>query len=214
MSDLVIQEKTSFFAQNERQMASSAMSMASVLKDIVVKQKLSVRIGPSEHIKAEGWATLGAFLGVLPRESKVTESENGDFIAYVDLVKQSDGTIVGGASALCGIDEKRWANADRYARRSMAITRATGKAYRLSFAWIVTMAGYSPTPCEEMPDYEPPESKKVVPGYDPQNRVMQDWLVKQLKKKKIDEDRWDTIGNALAGRPSTDLDSVINQLGC
>jgi hypothetical protein len=32
----------------------------------------------------------------------------------------------------------------------MAITRATGKAYRLGLSWIVTLAGYSPTPYEEM----------------------------------------------------------------
>ena len=37
----------------------------------------------------------------------------------------------------------------------MAITRATGKAARLSFAWIVEMAGYAPRAAEEMPGFDP-----------------------------------------------------------
>jgi hypothetical protein len=33
----------------------------------------------------------------------------------------------------------------------MAITRATGKAARLAFSWIVSMSGFEVTPAEEMP---------------------------------------------------------------
>ena len=32
----------------------------------------------------------------------------------------------------------------------MALTRATGKAFRLGFSWIITLAGYEATPAEEM----------------------------------------------------------------
>jgi hypothetical protein len=32
----------------------------------------------------------------------------------------------------------------------MAQTRATGKACRLAFSWIMSLAGYEPTPAEEM----------------------------------------------------------------
>jgi hypothetical protein len=49
------------------------------------------------------------------------------------------------------MDERTWSQRDAYARRSMAITRATGKAFRLGFSWIMTLAGYEPTPWEEMP---------------------------------------------------------------
>ena len=34
----------------------------------------------------------------------------------------------------------------------MATTRATGKACRLAFSWIVTLAGFDPTPAEEITD--------------------------------------------------------------
>jgi hypothetical protein len=49
------------------------------------------------------------------------------------------------------MDENLWAKRPTYARRSMAITRATGKAFRLGFSWVITLAGYNPTPAEEMP---------------------------------------------------------------
>ncbi len=59
---------------------------------------------------------------------------------------------------------------------------------------------------------EVPETAQRPLGYDPQNRKMQSWLMDQLKKKKVPEHRWDDVGNALSGRPSTDLDNVLSQV--
>ena len=33
---------------------------------------------------------------------------------------------------------------------SMAQTRAVSKAFRLALSWVMTLAGYEPTPAEEM----------------------------------------------------------------
>lgn len=41
--------------------------------------------------------------------------------------------------------------------RSMAQTRAGAKALRNALAWVVVLAGYKPTPAEEMPDYAAPQ---------------------------------------------------------
>lgn len=226
MNDIVVAEATkevTFFEKKPAGMVKQATEMANVLKDVIIKQKLSVKIGLHEYVKMDGWATLGAFLGILPREHRVIEHSNGDFEAYVDLIRQTDGTVVGGASSLCSVDEKRWSQVDRFARRSMAITRATGKAYRISFAWIMALAGYAGTPFEEMPEitYEPPQDKRQQKtanaspnsdsGYDPLNRAHQDWLMGQLKKKKTPEASWDKIGNTLKGRPAHELDAVIKE---
>ena len=225
MNDLVVSEakEIGFFQKKPAGMVKQATDMANVLKDVIVKQKLSVKIGPNEYVKMDGWATLGAFLGILPREKNVIEHDNGDFEAYVDLIRQNDGVVVGGASSLCSVDEKRWGAADRFARRSMAITRATGKAYRISFAWIMALAGYAGTPFEEMPEDMVANEKAKLPtktivveatedaGYSPQNRTHQDWLLGQLKKKKVPEANWDKIGNALKGRPAHDLDNVLKE---
>ncbi|GAG97072.1 unnamed protein product, partial [marine sediment metagenome] len=73
-----------------------------------------------------------------------------------ELIRISDGAVIGKASALVGMDEKdskgklTWGGRNEYARKSMAITRATGKAYRLGFSWIMTLAGYEATPAEEI----------------------------------------------------------------
>lgn len=42
--------------------------------------------------------------------------------------------------------------------RSMAQTRAGAKAMRNALSWVVVLAGYRPTPAEEMPDHRGPET--------------------------------------------------------
>ena len=126
-----------------------ASQIATQLAKIIKDRSLSTRIRDKDHVRVEGWTTLGAVLGVIPRERNTVRTEQG-FESYVELIRTSDGVVVGGASALCSWAEPRWSKADDYAVRSMAITRATGKAYRLGFSWIMVLAGYSPTPAEEM----------------------------------------------------------------
>lgn len=145
-----------------------ATAIAEELAKIIRSRNLANRIQGREFVRVEGWSTLGAMLGVLPREVETVRQEDGGYTATVELVRISDGAVIGRASALVGMDEKdrngnlTWANRAEYARRSMAVTRATGKAYRLGFSWIMTLAGYEPTPAEEMVDVEaesptPPE---------------------------------------------------------
>jgi len=126
-----------------------ASQIATQLAKIIKDRQLSTRIRDKDHVRVEGWTTLGAVLGVIPRERNTLRTEQG-FESYVELIRTSDGVVIGGASAICSWAEPRWSKADDYAVRSMAITRATGKAYRLGFSWIMVLAGYSPTPAEEM----------------------------------------------------------------
>ena len=127
-----------------------ATDVATELAKIIQSRKLFTSIGGKRFVNVEGWTTLGAMLGILPREDSVTRLEDGSYEAAVSLIRVSDGAVIGHGSALCGMDEKTWASRPNYARRSMAITRATGKAFRLGFSWIMTLAGYEPTPAEEM----------------------------------------------------------------
>jgi hypothetical protein len=137
---------------------SQATNIANKLAKIINDKHLYVTIGKANHVYVEGWSTMGAMLGVLPREAETSrvEFEDGSIQATVELIRISDGAIIGRASAIVGMDEKdkwgkfTWANRPRYARYSMAITRATGKAYRMGFSWIMKLAGYAPTPAEEM----------------------------------------------------------------
>jgi hypothetical protein len=132
--------------------------MANALAELIRAQGLASRIQGREYVQVEGWTTLATMLGVTAREVATVETD-GVFTATVELVRMSDGAVISRASAECGSPDELdrrgkplWANRPRYARRSMAQTRATGKACRLAFSWIMRLAGYEPTPAEEMPD--------------------------------------------------------------
>ncbi len=122
--------------------------MAQALADVVDHQELAVAIQGRRYVRVEGWTTLAVMLGVVAREVD-TREEGGVYTATVELVRMSDGAVISRASAECG-DEAPWNKRARYARRSMAQTRATGKACRLAFSWIMALAGYEPTPAEEI----------------------------------------------------------------
>jgi|APCry1669188910_1035180.scaffolds.fasta_scaffold06424_5 hypothetical protein len=219
-------QRREFFDSAPKDQVTQASEIATVLKDVIEKQGLFSLISGKKYIKAEGWQTLGTFLGVTAREKSVVKHEDGSFEAYVELLRFRDGTVVGGASAICTRKERRWEKADDYAVRSMAVTRATGKAFRLSFAWIVTLAGYAPTNEEEMPEYtkqtsepmqsqaqpKPQQQAQKSSGYEPQNKAHQDVLVKVLQSQKIPDTLWDDIGNAMAGKPFSELSLVVESV--
>jgi hypothetical protein len=129
-------------------LVEQAAAMATALARVIDEQKLFNVIQGKRHVRVEGWCTLATMLGVLPREVSVTE-EWGVYTAVVELVRMSDGAVLSRASAECG-DEAPWCDRPRYSRRSMAITRATGKVCRLAFSWIMALAGFQACPAEEM----------------------------------------------------------------
>lgn len=203
----------SFFQMSPKEQVIHATEIATVLSDVIEKQKLYVNIQGKKYVKVEGWQTLGTFLGVIPREKSVHELDDGSFEAYVELVKFSDGLSISGASALCSIHEKRWGHAEAYARRSMAITRATGKAYRTGFAWIVTLAGYQPTPAEEM--FEEKTQINIKSAHKSKTEIyigtpeQASYLKEYLEKKKVAEDLWATVEMKLLKRPITDINEIL-----
>lgn len=193
-----------------------ASKIATSLAKVIDKQQLYSNIQGKKYVKVEGWELLGTFLGILPKERSITEHADGSFEAAFDLVRQSDGTIVGGASALCGMDEKRWGGADRYARRSMAATRAVGKAYRTSFSWIISLAGYAPTPAEEMSGieipFEPTPKEKPKGSIYTGSTEQQEKVAAVLTKQGIDKDLWEQINEKLMGKPSSELNRIIAEV--
>lgn len=96
------------------------------------------------------WTTVGAALGIIAREvSCVPLEDGGGYEATTELWRH--GEVVGRGSAICRKDERSKKGWDEYAVRSMAITRATGKAFRVGFSFLAVMAGLEATPAEEMP---------------------------------------------------------------
>ena len=139
-----------FVGLQPKEMIATATEIANLAGDIITKQKLFVNIGTNKYVKAEGWAIVGSLAGILSRERQVLNDGKGNYCAIVDLINVKTGMVVGSGSSICGMDEPMWAKRPNFARRSMAITRATSKAYKGSYSWIISLAGYSSTPAEEM----------------------------------------------------------------
>ena len=113
-------------------LVAQATEVANALAGVIDSKKLYNAINGRRYVRVEGWATLAAMLGCLPREVSVTRQETGTYTATVELARMSDGAILTRASAECGMDEPTWAKRADYARRSMAVTRATSKACRIA----------------------------------------------------------------------------------
>lgn len=192
--------KPQFFDLGPKQMIAAASEVATVLKEVIIKQGLSLRVQGKDYVKYEGWLTLGSIMSILPKEDTVIELPDGSYEAKVQLINFKNGMVVGGASSICSIDEQRWSKAEKYARRSMAITRATGKAYRLTLGWIMPLAGFEATPAEEMP-------QAVV--YYTGTVEQKTELVKLFNKYGIEKDRMIDLSNKFMNLRMEDLSRLI-----
>jgi len=129
-------------------------TMAKVLKEYIVKNNLYVQIVGKNYVEVEGWQFAGGLMGLFPRVVKVENVSKGTeykWLAQVEIFNNADGKIVGTGFAVCSNQEGKKKSFDEYAVLSMAQTRAIGKAYRNLIGWVMKLAGYEPTPAEDMP---------------------------------------------------------------
>jgi hypothetical protein len=149
-----------------QEVLTKAAEVSRELAGIIKSRQLSKRIGQKEFVMVEGWTTCGAMFGVAIRPVSCDENPTceGEFVATVEAVRTGDGFVLGRGFASCGMDEPDWKRRSRQARRSMAQTRAAGKAMRLLFSWVMEMAGYAPTPFEEMEGCQVDEQPNPEPA--------------------------------------------------
>jgi hypothetical protein len=154
-----------------RGMTSRMTAIADALADAIEARGMFTTISGRKYVLAEGWSLVGAMVGVFPHPRLVEELRDQEgnwfgFRATVDLVTR-DGGVVGGAVALCTVNEAQWRDRDPNQIASMAQTRATAKAYRSTLGFIMPMAGYAATPAEEMEGVAParPAAPKPASGW-------------------------------------------------
>lgn len=191
-----------------KQLVEVGTEIADALAPIVEKQKLYTMVGKGKHVNVEGWTTMGAMLGISPREREV-KYVDGDYEAYVELVSIRTGAIVGGASAICGKSDPTWSGRPRNAQRSMAITRATGKAYRLGYSWIMKLAGYESAPAEEMDHVHHTPQPAQSTFFNAKDKADIDWLKSQTEIALFDDVDKKKVALELHGKPRADLSRVI-----
>jgi len=109
-------------------------------------------INRRQYPKVEWWTTVGMALGIFPIVvSNGRLDRDGEVIYEATVELRLNGEPLCRAEAICSNREARWRSADEYAVKSMAATRATGKAFRLGLSGLAVLAGLEGTNAEEMP---------------------------------------------------------------
>jgi len=126
-------------------------AIARQLRDYLRQARMTVRIQGRDYVRIEGWQVL-CHLCQLPLPSIVDlrrEDREGGYV-YVAEALLAYGGREYRAYGICASDEPNWRGRPEFQLASMAQTRAAGKVLRLLLGWVMTLAGYEPTPAEEM----------------------------------------------------------------
>jgi len=149
--NLIVQPKIIFSPVKDTAKAKKA---ADQLIDIVKQNGWSIKLGgKSEHLMYEAWQTVGKYYNCTVATGEAENVEIGEvtgFKAKAWVIDNKTGIRVGEAEAYCMKDEANWKIKPLFQLASMAQTRAGSKALRQIFGFVVALAGYNPTPAEEM----------------------------------------------------------------
>jgi hypothetical protein len=173
--------------------------LADALMDVVRSQHLAVSIRGREHLQVEAWTTLGALVGVHAAIVWTHPNEAGDGIIARAEARTLAGALVGAAEAECSRVEQRWKNAEPYAVRSMASTRAISRALQAPLRHIAVLAGYEGAAAEEVPPDEEraPRPADPVAASDEQLEELRT-LIRTLEGADPDTD-WKSRAREMAG---------------
>jgi hypothetical protein len=155
---------TLYGTRDPKTVRDKMVELADTLMDVVHSKHLAVKIRNREHLTVEAWTTLGAFVGVHAAIVWTKPNETGDGILARAEARTLEGALVGAAEAECSRVENRWKDAEPFAIRSMASTRAISRALQAPLRHIAVLAGYEGTTAEEMPNPapEPPAATSPV----------------------------------------------------
>ena len=167
-----------FRAKEPKEIIKEAQTIAKAVADIVEQQKLFTNISGKKYVHCEGWTSMGALLGIFPQIIGTREEHTAKGFKCIATceVRTLSGNLLSRAESECASWEsnkqtKPW---DDYAIRSMAQTRATSKAMRIPLSWIMVLAGYQPTPSEEMNADMVKDSAQSKPPLKKQGEVASD----------------------------------------
>lgn len=151
-------EKVSEIEVLPQQVVERAQKMADALKAVVERKPKKVMINNEQYLEFEDWQTLARFFSLTVKtfDSQPVEI-NGvkGAKSRAEVIDNKTGFVVGSAEAYCLSDEANWQKKPFFQLASMSQTRAGAKALRNVLAWVAVLAGYKPTPAEEIVDSEP-----------------------------------------------------------
>lgn len=134
-----------------------ATRAARALTAVIESKPKKLVLNGKTYLQFEDWQTLGRFYGVTTSSPSTRYVEYGEgsqpargFEASAEALLVGTNQVISSAQAMCLDDETNWRGKPLYQLKSMAQTRACAKALRNVLAWVVVLAGYAPTPAEEM----------------------------------------------------------------
>lgn len=128
--------------------------MAKVLQHIVNTRPDGFEVNGKRCLAYEDWLMISKMHQCVPRtrstEYTLSKYSEISFEAICDLIHVPTGNVVGTAEAMASKLEKGkdWMTLNQI--KSLAQTRAGAKVMRMAFADIAILAGYTPTPIEEI----------------------------------------------------------------
>lgn len=139
--------------------------LANDIKKFIQENNLSTNVQGKDFPQAEAWQYAGNRLGIIPQGGYIKNISSDTEIKYeasvvlVDI--NNDFKVVGQGFAVCSNKENGKKYYQEFAICSMAQTRAIGKSFRIMLSFLMRLAGYEPTPAEEMDYNGTPEVKPV-----------------------------------------------------
>lgn len=138
------------------------LEVADILKDFIEQNKLATEVQGKNFPQVEAWQFAGLQFGLVAqaddlKDISVTNDKGEREIKYqasVEIMDLKTNYVVGKGFAVCSNKEQGKKFYQEYAIASMAQTRAIGKGFRILLSVIIKMAGYEPTPSEEMDGYD------------------------------------------------------------
>lgn len=138
---------------NPVEQVKQAKVAAEALMSVIGQKAKPVKFNGEQYLEFEDWQTIAQFYNHTVGIEKTEQiEENGKIIGFVAkaVLYNKNGLVVGGSEAACMKDEPNWANKPLFQLRSMAQTRAQSKTLRSRFGFVAVLAGFKPTPAEEM----------------------------------------------------------------
>lgn len=148
-----------------KEVLESAREAAAALKEVISHKLKKVVFNGEQYLQYEDWQTIGGFFGCSPAtgDAELVQIDGVPGFKAKARVIDANGIEVSTAEAYCMKDEYNWKSKPFFQLASMAQTRAGAKALRNKFAWVAVLAGYSPTPAEEVVPDEEQEAVPVCP---------------------------------------------------
>ena len=154
-----------------KESAIKAKNLTNVIENNKGRYVVVINQDAPPFLKYEAWATIASGYNMaasIENDPELLYDHDGTTIigakAHAVVRNIITGTKTGGAPAYCMFTERNWSNRTLNQVVSMAGTRAASKALRLMFSWVVVLAGYDPTPFEELDDSIIQEMRNRTPA--------------------------------------------------